>query len=196
MPTFGQTAFGPKKKIRIWPGHFRDRIWPNRIWPELVFQSVDRIRPIFVFLVFWSRLCVVRGVCVLCVLCVLCLQDFWWVSSRFLVGVFKIFPPPDRPSAGPPIRRTAHPPLRFPTLRGPTLTPFRASLNVLSPPSLLPELKSQFQIVTLIIIIIITIIGFFFDGLSDRPLTPLLSQNSAFEKLAKVTSVFWYFFLA
>ena len=38
------------KKIRIWPGRFRDRIWPNRIWPnriwpEFVFQSVDRIWP-------------------------------------------------------------------------------------------------------------------------------------------------------
>ena len=28
------------KKIRIWPGHFRDRFWPNRIWPELVFGQV------------------------------------------------------------------------------------------------------------------------------------------------------------
>ncbi len=49
--------------------------------------------------------------CVLCVVCVLCLQDFWWVSSRFL-GVFKIFggclqdfgaSPLDPP---PPLRRT------------------------------------------------------------------------------------------
>ena len=66
--------------------------------------------------------CVCCVCCVLCVLCVLCVQDFWWVSSRFLVGVFKIFgplrwtptpperplrqsapsPPPDGPSAGPP----------------------------------------------------------------------------------------------
>ena len=81
MPAFGQTVFG--QKIRIWPGHFRDRIWQNRIWPELVFQSVDRIWPELVLLVFWPRVCV------------LCLQDFWWVSSRFfgrcLVGVFKMF---------------------------------------------------------------------------------------------------------
>ena len=49
MPAFGQTAFGQNRswptKIRIWPICFRDRIWPNRIWPELVFQSVDRIWP-------------------------------------------------------------------------------------------------------------------------------------------------------
>ena len=43
MPAFGQTAFG--QKIRIWPVCFRDRIWPNRIWQELVFHSVDRIWP-------------------------------------------------------------------------------------------------------------------------------------------------------
>ena len=42
-PHLAKTAFG--KKIRIWPVCFRDRIWPNRIWPELVFQSVDRIWP-------------------------------------------------------------------------------------------------------------------------------------------------------
>ena len=77
MPAIGQ-------KIRIWPGHFRGRIWPNRIWPGLAFQSSDRIWPNriwpeLVFLVFW--------------LCVLCLQDFLWVSSRFLVCVFKIWGP-------------------------------------------------------------------------------------------------------
>ena len=37
MAAFVQTAFG--QKIRIWPGHFREHIWPNRIWPESVFQS-------------------------------------------------------------------------------------------------------------------------------------------------------------
>ena len=49
MPAFGQTAFGQN---RIWPKKsefgqviFVTRIWPNRIWPELVFQSVDRIWP-------------------------------------------------------------------------------------------------------------------------------------------------------
>ena len=41
-PHLAKTAFGQKnpnlaKKIRIWPGRFRDRIWPNRIWPILVF---------------------------------------------------------------------------------------------------------------------------------------------------------------
>ena len=49
---------GPKKRLgpppfghaRIWPKPhlpicLRDRIWPNRIWPESVFQSVDRIWP-------------------------------------------------------------------------------------------------------------------------------------------------------
>ena len=40
-------------------------------------------------------MCVVLGVfsCVCCVFKIFggCLQDFWWVSSRFLVGVFKIF---------------------------------------------------------------------------------------------------------
>ena len=92
MPAFGQTAFGQN---RIWPElvfQSVDRIWPNRIWPELV------------FLVFWLSVCVCfkilgvfKIVCVcVCVLCVLC-----WVSSivcvvcdessRFLVGVFKIF---------------------------------------------------------------------------------------------------------
>ena len=152
----GHARIWPKphlaKKIRIWPGHFRDRIWPNRIWPELVFQSFDRIWPESVFLVFCLRLCVcvfqdfgcvqvcVCVVCVWCcvvlgvfncVCCVCCVQDFSWVSSRFLVGVFKIFgrcrflvgvfkifgplrwtpspsagppPPPDRPSAGRPLR--------------------------------------------------------------------------------------------
>ena len=102
---------------------FRDRIWPNRIWPELV------------FFVFWPNVCVCVCVsvcvcvcvalgclqlCVVCVVCVVC-SRFWWVSSRFLVGVFKTFgplrwtslplrgapPPADRPSAGPPLRRTA-----------------------------------------------------------------------------------------
>ena len=55
MPAFGQTAFGQNRiwpKIRIWPICFRDRIWPNRIWPELVFESVDRIWPILVFQCF------------------------------------------------------------------------------------------------------------------------------------------------
>ena len=90
---------------RIGPGHIRDRIWPNRIWPELVFQSFDRIWPNriwpeLVFLVFWpsvgvcsrfwvcSRLC--SRLCVWCVWCVLC-----GVSSIVcvvcVVGVFKIF---------------------------------------------------------------------------------------------------------
>ena len=118
-------------------GHFRDRNWPNRIWPELVFQSLDRIWPNriwpeLVFLVCFGHVrvcvqnfgcvedcvcfkilgvfkivcvccvCVVCAVCVVCVVCAVCcvccvfkifggcLQDFWWVSSRFLVGVFKI----------------------------------------------------------------------------------------------------------
>ena len=48
-PPFGHARIWPKphsaKKIRIWPICFRDCIWPNRIWPELVFQSVDRIWP-------------------------------------------------------------------------------------------------------------------------------------------------------
>ena len=40
--------------------HGHARIWPNRIWPELVFQSVDRIWPNriwpeLVFLVFWPN---------------------------------------------------------------------------------------------------------------------------------------------
>ena len=49
---------GKNWHARIWPkphlanknpnlaGHFRDRIWPNRIWPKLV------------FLVFWTSVCV------------------------------------------------------------------------------------------------------------------------------------------
>ena len=81
------------------------RIWPNRIWPELV------------FLVFWPCVCVSRfWVCSRSCVCVVCgvFKIFWWVSSRFLVGVFKILgplrapppprppPPLDGPSAGPP----------------------------------------------------------------------------------------------
>ena len=46
-------------------------------------------------------MCVLCVVC--CVCCVLCVQDFWWVSSRFLVGVFKILASP----VDPPLRRTA-----------------------------------------------------------------------------------------
>ena len=55
-------------------------------------------------------------VCVLCVCCVLCVQNFWWVSSRFLVDVFKILgfsagPPPPPPPEGPPRERpSAGPP--------------------------------------------------------------------------------------
>ena len=100
------------KKIRIWPGHFRDRIWPNRIWPELVFQSVDRIWPNriwpeLVFLVFWSCVCVSRfwvcsRLCVLCVFncvclcfCVCCVCSVCSVCCVWcvvcLVGVFKMF---------------------------------------------------------------------------------------------------------
>ena len=70
----------------------------------------------------FAQLCVCGVCCVgclncVCCVCVLCVQDFWWVSSRFLVDVFKIFPspdrlPPDRPSAGPPLRWTAPPPDR------------------------------------------------------------------------------------
>ena len=107
MPACGQTAFGQN---RIWPKSvFQsvDRIWPNLIWPELV------------FLVFWPCVCVSRfwvcsRLCVCCVCCVCVVSSrFWWVSSRFL-GVFKIFgasprtpspgppPPLDGPSAGPP----------------------------------------------------------------------------------------------
>ena len=37
------------KKIRIWPICFRDRIWPNRIWPELVCQTN------FGVLMFWPN---------------------------------------------------------------------------------------------------------------------------------------------
>ena len=96
MATFGQTAFGQNriwpKKVRIWPGHFRDRIWPKHIWPELVFS------------VFWP------SVCVCCVFKILvgvfkilggCLQDFWAFPLPLL-------PPPERPlprtapSPGPP----------------------------------------------------------------------------------------------
>ena len=62
-----------QKKIRIWQGHFRDRI--------LAKPHLARI----VFLVFWSSVCVLVCVCVgkrgggrvsVCVWCVLC-----WVSS-------------------------------------------------------------------------------------------------------------------
>ena len=76
VAAFGQTAFG--KKIRIWPGHFRDCIWP-----ESVFQNFDRPNRIWPELVCFGQVCVC--VCVVCVvLGVFCVQDFWWVSSRFL----------------------------------------------------------------------------------------------------------------
>ena len=64
--TFGQT--NPNLA-----GHFRDRIWPNGIWPELV------------FLVFWPCVCsfqdfVCSRLCVCCVFQDFCLQDVWWAS--------------------------------------------------------------------------------------------------------------------
>ena len=58
------------KKIRIWPSRFRDRIWPNRIWPILVFCCFGQISGVVVV--------VVACWCLLCVLCVCC------VCSRFL----------------------------------------------------------------------------------------------------------------
>ena len=112
MPAFGQTAFGQ-----------------NRIWPELVFQSVLPNVCVFKILgvfkiVCVCVVCVVLGVfncvccvccacCVCCVRCVCCvcvfkifggcLQDFGWVSSRFLgLSAGPSPPPPERPSAGPP----------------------------------------------------------------------------------------------
>ena len=117
-----KTAFG--QKIRIWPICFRDRIWPNRIWPELVFQSVDRnfgvlmFWPNFLLLLLFLLVVVVTGCwcllvpvgacwCLLvpvgacwCLLVVVvcvcggCVQDFWASPPD---------PPPlDRPSPGPP----------------------------------------------------------------------------------------------
>ena len=65
--------------VTIRPGHAR--IWPNRIWPELVFLVLAKI------------VCVLGVFQLLCVVCVVC--------SRFLVGVFKIFPR-TAPSPGPP----------------------------------------------------------------------------------------------
>ena len=99
-----------------WPGHFRDRIWPNRIWPALVFS------------VFWPSVCVCSRFWVCSRLCVCgvygvfkifggCLQDFWWVSSRFL-GLSAGPPPPrERPLPG-----TA-PPLDRPKFRSFFLSP-------------------------------------------------------------------------
>ena len=98
----GPRRVGPR---RVGPRRVgRDRIWPNLIWLELVFLVCFKI---------WvcSRLCVccVRCVCHVCCVCcccvvllccccvvvcnvcyVLCFPDFF-LSSRFLVGVFKIF---------------------------------------------------------------------------------------------------------
>ena len=89
-PHLAKTAFA--QKIRIWPSHFRDRIWP-----ELIFQSFDRIWPDCM----WPELLfkVFRP-------CVYVLQDFK------MLGVFKIVcafspPPPHRPSTGPPFPWTA-----------------------------------------------------------------------------------------
>ena len=130
-PHLAKTAFFGQK-IRIWLGHFRDRIWP-----ELVFQSVDRIWPNriwpeLVFSVFWPC------VCVLCVWCVLCLQDFWWVSSRFLVGVFMIFGGLQDVWVS---SRSASPPL-LPPLDGPSAGPPKISLFFLSPRRKFPRAQT------------------------------------------------------
>ena len=112
-PHLAKTAFGQKNQNLA--SRFRDRIWPNRIWPELVFQSFDRIWPNriwpeLVFLVFWPKFLVLLLMlllccCCLCVCCVLCVQDFWWVSSRFSLPhrpLPRTAPPLDGPSAGRP----------------------------------------------------------------------------------------------
>ena len=89
MPAFGQAAFGSKNPNLA-------RISVSKFWPCLVKYG---------FAIGWVFLCFVvqkgrsilwlaKIVCVACVVCCVC--------SRFLVGVFKIFPLPDRPSAGPP----------------------------------------------------------------------------------------------
>ena len=80
------------------------RISVSKFRPHLAKPHLARIsvRSVLAKCVF------VCGVCVLCCVCCVfkifggCLQDFWWVSSRFLVGVFKIFGGclqdlPDRP---------------------------------------------------------------------------------------------------
>ena len=120
-PHLAKTAFG--QKIRIWPICFLDRILPNRIWQELVFQSVDSIWPNSSFGQIFCCCChcfcccccswllsLVPGCCLLlfvgacwCLLvpvgacwclCGGCVQDFWASPPD---------PPPlDRPSPGPP----------------------------------------------------------------------------------------------
>ena len=70
MPAFGQTAFGPNRiwpKIRIWPGRFRDRIWPNRIWPFGCFSVLAKISVVVVLLLLLLLLCL----CVVVLWCVL-----------------------------------------------------------------------------------------------------------------------------
>ena len=94
------TLLGVRTRLIFQLGFFErghDRIWPNRIWPELV------------FLVFWPCVCVSRfWVCSTHLVGVFkifggCLQDFWWVSSRFWVlsGPLPLRAPPlpESPSA-------------------------------------------------------------------------------------------------
>ena len=91
--------------------------------------------------------------------------------------------------------------LGLPTLRGPTLRgpppPFeghpKCPLSPLPLPIIFIKIILKIEIIIIIIItiriLIIIYFGFKKIGLSDKLLTPLTLQNSAFEKLAKVTLV-------
>ena len=134
MPAFGQNRIWPKNPNL--PICFRDHIWPNRIWPELVFQNVDRIWPnriwpILVFLMFWPNfLCcccccswlvlVVPGCCCLLLFVGACwcllvpVAACWWCLLVVVVCVCMWWVcsrflglSPRPPSAGPPFPWTA-----------------------------------------------------------------------------------------
>ena len=79
ISAFGQNAFGQN---RIWPKNGQSFSWPHLAKPHLARISVSKCWPHFAK----PHLARIGVLCVLPCVCVLCVQNFWWVSSRFLVG--------------------------------------------------------------------------------------------------------------
>ena len=117
VPGSWPTLAKPTLANRVWPALFGDRVWPNRLWPALVFQWYGRLWP-KPTLAKPSSTCVCVCLCVFVCVCVsLCVFAVWrgcWFQSFGLVmfgAPGTALPrtalpgtalPQDRPSPGPP----------------------------------------------------------------------------------------------